>query len=60
MLFLVVGSCCAKFETSQTFSYVQTDAATLNIVGHGQETPKLVRTFVTRNVQAARNNEVRD
>ena len=41
-------------------SYVQTDAATLNIVGHGQETPKLVRTFVTRNVQAARNNEVRD
>ena len=29
----VVGNCCAKFETGQTFSYVQTDAATPNIVG---------------------------
>ena len=44
MLFLVVGSCFAKFETSQTFSYMQTDVATPNIVGHGKETPKLVRT----------------
>ena len=26
----VVGSCCAKFETSQTFSYMQTDALTQN------------------------------
>ena len=25
----VVGSCCAKFESGQTFSYVQTDAASL-------------------------------
>ena len=29
----VVWSCCAKFETGQTFSYVQTDATTYNIVG---------------------------
>ena len=29
----VVGSCCAKFETSQTFSYAQTDAATPKNVG---------------------------
>ena len=26
----VVGSCCANFETGQTFSYVQTDASTPN------------------------------
>ena len=26
----VVGSCCAKFETGQTLSYVQTDATTPN------------------------------
>ena len=25
---LDVGCCCAKFETGQTFSYVQTDATT--------------------------------
>ena len=31
-LFYVVVSCCAKFETSQTFSYVQTDATTLDII----------------------------
>ena len=29
----VVGSCCAKFETRKTFSYVQTDATTFNIAG---------------------------
>ena len=29
----VVGSCCAKFETGQTFSNVQTDATTPNNVG---------------------------
>ena len=35
ILLRVVGSCCAKFETGQTFSYVQTDATTLIIiVGH--------------------------
>ena len=28
-----VGSYCAKFETSQTFSYTQTDAITRNIAG---------------------------
>ena len=30
---LTVACCCAKFETVQTFSYVQTDAATPKIVG---------------------------
>ena len=30
MLLRVVGSCCAKFETGQTLSYVQTDATTPN------------------------------
>ena len=29
----VVGSCCAKFETDQTLSYVQTDATIPNNVG---------------------------
>ena len=29
----VVGSCCTKFETGQTFSRVQMDTTTLNIVG---------------------------
>ena len=28
----VVGSCCAKFETGQTLSYVQMDATTPNNV----------------------------
>ena len=28
MLLCVVGSCCAKFETSQTFSHVQMDTTT--------------------------------
>ena len=32
MLLRVVGSCCAKFETDQTFRYVQTDARTPNNV----------------------------
>ena len=32
-LLLVVGCYCAKFETGQTFSYVQTDATTPNNVG---------------------------
>ena len=32
-LLRVVGSCCAKFETGQKFSQVQTDATTPNIVG---------------------------
>ena len=32
MLLRVVGSCCAIFETGQTFSYVQTDATTPNYV----------------------------
>ena len=30
---LTVVCCCAKFETGQTFSYVQTDATTPKIVG---------------------------
>jgi len=29
----LVACCCAKFETGQTLSYVQTDATTPNIVG---------------------------
>ena len=29
----VVGCCCAKSETGQTFSYAQTDATTPNNVG---------------------------
>ena len=33
MLLRVVGSCCTKFETRQTFSYVQNDATIPNIVG---------------------------
>ena len=33
MLLCVVGSCCTKFETDQTFSYVQTDATTSNNAG---------------------------
>ena len=33
LLLRVVGSCCAKFETGQTFSYVQKDATTPNNAG---------------------------
>ena len=33
ILLLVVGTGCAKFETGQKFSQVQTDATTLKIVG---------------------------
>ena len=33
MLLRVVGSYCPKFESEQTFSYVQTDAITPKIVG---------------------------
>ena len=33
MLLCVVGSCCTKFETGQTFSHMQMDTTTLNIVG---------------------------
>ena len=33
MLLDAVGSCCAKFETGETFNYVQTDATTPNTVG---------------------------
>ena len=32
-LFALTVACCAKFETGQTFSYVQTDATTPKIVG---------------------------
>ena len=32
LLLRVVGSCCPKFETGETFSYVQTDATAHNIV----------------------------
>ena len=33
MLLRVVGSCCAKFETLQTFIYVEMDVTTPNNVG---------------------------
>ena len=44
-----VGSCCAKFETGQTFSYVQTDATTPNIVGNCR--PTILR-LLTRGFKA--------
>ena len=31
MLIRVVGSCCSKFETGQTFCYMQTDATTPDV-----------------------------
>ena len=47
MLLRVVGSCCAKFETGQTFSYVQTDATTpVIIVGHRCCTCTLLNTCI--------------
>ena len=33
MLSGVVGSCCVRFETGQTFNYFQTDATSPNIIG---------------------------
>ena len=33
MLSRVVGSCCVRFETGQTFNYLQTDATNPNIIG---------------------------
>ena len=42
MLLRGVGSCCAKFETGQTFSHVP-DATTPNIVG--QQCWELLRPF---------------
>ena len=57
MLWHVVGSCCAKFETGQTFCYVQTDATTPNVAcvqtsplpqytGYSQRRWELSRPFV--------------
>ena len=40
MLLRVGGSCCAKFETGLTFSYVQTDATTPNNVASICKMPK--------------------
>ena len=39
----VVACCCAKFETGQPFSYVQTDATTSNNVGSCW--PKVLHPF---------------
>ena len=39
----VVGSCCTKFETGQTFIDVQTDATTPNMLG--QQRWEFVRSF---------------
>ena len=33
MLSRGVGSCCVRFETGQTFNYLQTDATSPNIIG---------------------------
>ena len=44
----LVACCCAKFETGQTLSYVQTDATTPNIVGPtmlGVVGPTMLRPF---------------
>ena len=47
ILLRIVGSCCAKFETGQTFSYVQTDATTpIIIVGHQCCTWTLLNTCI--------------
>ena len=43
MLLQVFGSCCAKFETGQTLSYMQTDETTSNIVG--QQCWEMLRPF---------------
>ena len=44
MLLGVVGRCCAKFETVQTFSYVQTDATTLDTSSVG---PTMLRVVAS-------------
>ena len=41
----VVGSCCAKFETGQTFSHVQTDVLTPNNVGTTTTTPNNLLSY---------------
>ena len=47
ILLRVVGSCFAKFETGQTFIYVQTDATTpIIIVGHQCCTWTLLNTCI--------------
>ena len=43
MLSRVVGICCAKFKTGQTFSYTQTDATTPNNIGSCW--PTMLRPF---------------
>ena len=43
MLLRFVANCCAKFETGQIFSYMQTDEITLNTVG--QQFWELLRPF---------------
>ena len=51
LLLRVVGSCCAKFETGQTFSYVQKDTTTPNNAGPtllgvvGSCSPTMLRPF---------------
>ena len=45
MLLRVIGSCCAKFETSQTLSYMQTDAIRPNNVGRTVTLTALVAAF---------------
>ena len=54
MMLHVVGSCCAKYETGQTFSYVQTDAITTNNVGSCW--PKMLRSFARGFMHLVRQN----
>ena len=56
MLSRVVGSCCVRFETGQTFNYLQTDAKSPNIIG---PTMLGVVAFVLAVVRKRCNNSVR-
>ena len=56
MLLQVFGSCCAKFETGQTLSYMhmQTDATTPNIVGQQRwDASRCVRLHVVLSDRAS-------
>ena len=46
-------NCCTKFEAGQTFSHVQKDATTLNIVG-----PTMLRVVASACTQSNRLTEL--
>ena len=56
ILLLVVGSCCAKFETGQTLSYVQTDPTTwstmLRLFARGLRMPLVESRISVKNYVA--------